>query len=395
MIEAGKCFCHVCGSVFTEAYYRSGAKATGVRLMHHKTRRDEFVIEPYDPAGGQITDKVELVEPPVGDCDGFPGGITVKFNNEKENIRLSRCCPACIANGGKNTELEYNYGKYPTFVVVMVGDRGAGKSTWIKAICYPKNFDGVNRVGYPYRLTPNSMDKRTGLAAATSLGSPGSSKFLRIEKDKQVVAGVWLLDMAGELYRDRTQLQWDLIKGRGQYPGADALVFFESAEDLVGNTGQAPAIKEFDAVDVYNNCDKEGVFQRMPEIPVAYVCTRADKLISGEYKLNKRRDMSKEAVVPLITEHTFDKDTNYHPGSLIPRIAKEHDIAKALQPVVLVGLAGDRRKGFMVQSCRDEKTPDGAVVDNRDECMNVMDPLLWVLNKLKIFPLTVNEGSNK
>ena len=106
------------------------------------------------------------------------------------------------------------------------------------------------------------------------------------------------------------------------------------------------------------------------------------------------KDLSKNNKVPLFNEHTFCTPTSYQPDIMFPRMALEHTIASQLIPYALHSEFIDAQ-GFLVQSCVDKTVTQKDAAGQETEClernydcsMNVMDPLLWILNQLHIFPV--------
>ena len=154
MIRAGTCFCHRCGNVFQTAYYKHGGKAVGAVLKRHAIAlgKKRWTIEPFRPDGGTITleDSPFLVR--VSDeKEGIPNTIWCTFGPEgKTEYELKRCCPKCRT---EDTVLVSDCGRYPTYVVAMVGATMVGKSAWLRAIATNSNLNAVNSVTeYPYEL---------------------------------------------------------------------------------------------------------------------------------------------------------------------------------------------------------------------------------------------------
>lgn len=381
MIPAGKTFCPVCGSVFTEVFYKTGTKSTGVFLKRYPLSR-KLDIEPYDPSQGTTpTENIQLISPQHTDGDDIPAYIKVQFEGDSQPLTLLRCCPKCKK---KTTALYPDYGKYPLFVIVAMGTVGAGKTAWLGATGYSRNHSAVNSAKFPYVLDSVTLSSSTQQAEATILDSRGNTKLIRIRsrKDNRVVADVLLLDSAGELFDNVTpenQKLWDFLAKNEDFPGADAFVFLQPA-DAHSAAGET----------LFNNCYSNGIFENKP---LAVVGNRLDKMLESK-QFPTVKDLSKNNKVPLFNEHTFCTPTSYQPDIMFPRMALEHTIASQLIPYALHSEFIDAQ-GFLVQSCVDKTVTKKDAAGQETEClernydcsMNVMDPLLWILNQLHIFPV--------
>lgn len=395
MIEAGKTFCPFCVRVHKDAYYSNEDCNWGVRL---KRRWGKYEIETEDFGEDTIPDgKLSLI-PFDSEDDTLPEMIQVKLSasDGEEELMLYRHCPIC-ARKGQHREVNYILGKYPTFVIAMIGDRSAGKSAWLDAIATVGNTRAVNAAGYVHELDYATVAKKREKPGATKLESRGCSKILAI-RDRQdggrVVAVVYLVDVAGELYDttrktegagvSKKQLIWKLMNRNEDYPGADAYIFVESAVEKHGDD-------EYSADQIY--ADLKGPL--LKGNPLAYVMTHLDQLIESD-NFKKVRSQGDEMEYPVMTRDTFDlkKPTVYTKKELLSRVALEHAVVRAYEPMALDHTAGPM-KCFLVRSCSIETVKkigkDGVVMEelreNFSDSRNVMDPLIWILNQLKLFPL--------
>jgi hypothetical protein len=381
MIPAGKIFCPVCGSVFTELFYKNGTKSTGALLMRHPFT-NLLDVKPYDPSSSTTpSEEITLITPKHLDGNEFPEHIKVQFKGDTEPLTMLRCCPKCTK---QTTALYPEYGKYPLFVVMAMGDVGAGKTAWLGATGYISNLAAVNQANYPYALDSVTLSTSTQQSEATILDSRGNTKLLRIKSrnDKRVVADVLLLDSAGELFKnicpENTKL-WDFLAKNPDFPGADAFVFLQPA-DAHSTAGEK----------MFNGCYSKGVFTNKP---VAVVVNRLDKILESN-QVPAVQDISKTKMVPWFSADTFDSPTSYLPEKMCFRMTLEHAVATQLLSYALQSEFVNSQ-GFLVQSCVDKKVTkkDDAGRDipflerNYDHSINVMDPLLWVLNQLHIFPV--------
>jgi hypothetical protein len=98
-----------------------------------------------------------------------------------------------------------------------------------------------------------------------------------------------------------------------------------------------------------------------------------------------------------MTEHTFSltKKTSYRREDMLNRIALENAIVRAYDSPIL-DTDSSLARGFLVRSCNtfsrevvnDKGEKSMELIEDLRESMNVMDPLLWILNRLQIFPLS-------
>ena len=384
MIDAGKFFCPMCANVNTEAFYKEGSHNMGIRLIHNKFGGG-FDVEGIHMEDGTVDpDGVELVSQltPQTDADGIPERITVKFRGEEKAVDATRHCQFCAQNA-TNTKLFRDNGRYPLYVVAMVGDRDAGKTAWLDATSYPLNSAAVNEKNYPFKLHYVTVSGRYGKSEATPEYGRGATKFLEIinKGDNRVVAHVLLLDVAGELFLTTPEILERLTGGYMDYPGPDAFIFMESAlSDSAKDTAIANALK---AATIYDNCKAKGIFKNKP---VAWVLTHLDSIIEHE-TYPKKRDSSGMIDLSVMSRNTFTTSTNYAPEILKDRLAIENYVAKSYLPTVLLDAPGSSNHGFLVQSCTTIDDPNLGLIEDRNQGINVMDPLLWVLHQLHIFPL--------
>ena len=129
--------------------------------------------------------------------------------------------------------------------------------------------------------------------------------------------------------------------------------------------------------------EETGALERKP---VAFVYTHTDRILKDKGTIPRTTDMSGEREVPVCTESTFRGKTSYEPSKLLPRLLQEDIIARKINTTVLCSIAKNRQ-GFMIQTCCRETPSDGPEWNNHRKNFNVMDPLLWILNAMKLFPI--------
>lgn len=387
MIEAGKCFCYHCGNVFTQAYYKNPERAVGVLLKRPRGSRDprRFSVEPYSPSGAEITDEDQVTfESAAKANDGLPNSITVR-TKKGALVEMFRSCPMCV---NTTTTMYPTAGKYRTFVIGMVGDRAVGKSTWLQAIATAENYVRVNNQPYVHKLVFTECQDTLGVPSATSRDGEGNSNVLLVvdKKTGKTIANVVLVDAAGEHFRTMDtpgNRMHRILLSHGEYPGADACLFFESAESRVQEIESVEELeRRSQAFRIFNKLSP-----LIPDMPIAYVCTHTDKLVVKKKLIPRVDDNAGREMVPLFTSGTFSDATSYDPKVLLPRFVQEDLIARTPMPAVLGAASRKKRRGFMVQSCANAKDKAGKPYDDFRKNFNVMDPLLWVLDKLELFPL--------
>lgn len=414
MINAGKSFCPYCVEIHDKAFYGGPNLSWGVWLNRNKLNgKYEVKAEDFKrntaPRG-----KITLANA-KSQGDGLPKDIQLEYTEggKGEEVtkeeRMYRCCPVCARKKEKFRKVNWVLGRYPTFVIAMIGDRSAGKSAWLDSIATAGNTNAVNDENYVHKLayaTPAVPEKPS---EATDLASRGQSKVLLIrdtQDSDRVVAAVYLVDVAGELYnaalenekiensknpgqkkdRSKKDLIWDLLGHNHEYEGADGYIFVAPAVSK-----HDKAEDEYPADKIFQDLYGEGLLNGKP---LAYVMTHADKLVeSGAFRT--LRSQGDNAEYPNMTADTFDLDrrTSYARADLLSRVALEHAVVRAYEPAALNRMDGPT-KCFLVRSCEARETgrtdpKTGKPILNEDfrESRHVMDPLIWMLNQLKLFPL--------
>lgn len=407
MIEAGKTFCPYCLEVHEGAYY-SNANITWGVWLNRKRPGGKYVIEVEDFGKDKKPQGRFVLQEGMGSTEKLPNDIQVQILDEKsgqktQQHRLYRGCPICARDHNRFNKVNYILGRYPTFVVVMIGDRWAGKSAFLDAIATGGNTEAVNRAGYERYIQYTTPATDDGTPQATDRTSRGKSKVLMVcdKQDNQVVAVVYLVDVAGEAFNPQDQegttdeemenLVWNLLSHNGAYPGADGMIFVASAVTKTDEHGVVQTQHRV-AQKIYTRLCEAGL---LAEKPLAYVMTHADKLVEeGNFKMIRSQGTGDE--VPSMTRDTFDLTvpTSYKRKDLLPRVALEHAIVRPYNSAVFARMDGPT-KGFLVRSCAlSQETvlrPDGKTkIEVKEDFLasrNVMDPLIWMLNQLKLFPL--------
>ena len=400
MIEAGKSFCPYCVRAHKEAFYSASDITWGVELGRKLSGKYE-VRKKIFPGKNAPNGRIILEDDMKENENGLPNSIQVtwsegeKGQEKTQEKRLFRCCPICAEKHNTFRRVNSVLGRYPTYVVALIGDMDAGKSVFVDAIATTGNTQAVNSVGYAHKLhytTPAVVETQS---ESTPPESRGQSKVLTIldrQDNDRVVAVVYFVDVAGELWNGtkkekqrgklEKELVWNLLDRNSDYPGADAYIFVE------------PAVKKHDsnysysAEEIYRDLSNEGLLKNRP---LAYVMSHADMLIgSGKFK---QVEVPGVGPCQIMTKDTFDlkQPTSYAREKLLSRVALEDAIVRSYQPAVLNESVV---KCFLVCSCdvrSEKKEVDGVEkerkIDDLTGSRHVMDPLIWILNKLKLFPL--------
>lgn len=384
MIKAGSCFCHECRTVFSELYYKDPNNPITARLYpkFSLSPKGKWSMEAFDKNGDKLLreELPELIVPPT-DRNSIPDMIECKFDNNK--LKMYRGCPNCQ----KDTVLFSDCGKYPTYVVALAGDHHVGKTTWLKAIADPLNLQAVNSVGFPYKLDFADLIHNLDTEGAQNVGETGRTNYLRIKKGDRIIATVILMDASGELfgnpkYREECKA---IFAPNGEYPGPDAAIF---VDDITSHT----AIENKDDLDRIRQADEtadrvnKALHKALHNPPVAYVYTKVDEAAKRPRRISTVTDRSGDSKIRLFSGATFPSPTSYEAKDLLPRIIQENMIATALKTPILA-VDPENRRGFLVKSCENTTLPDGEIICDTTDTFNIYDPLLWLLNKLGIFPI--------
>lgn len=396
MLRPGVIFCPYCCRTHTTPFYTHGSRAVGVDL-HYKNAVYGIVERRLPTSDGSDSEsstealglRLEAVEETVH--AGMPAWVDVVFPGESDPVKMRRTCPHCFRMNDRP-----NLGTLPTLIVGMVGVRSSGKSALLNSIAYPPHQAAVNSENYPFLLDIAPLPHYQGLAAATPKLGRGMTKLLTVihRKTNTPVAHVMLLDVSGELFGDARpvgvkiaddDVSMDeltkILSGTAGYPGVDAVLF---ADPVPGSKEIGKIDLKFVAADVMNQCLL--LNPKFAQLPMAYVFTHLDHYKRSNYPTFVK-DHDNSRAVPLMTATTF-RDGSYAPERLVDRIFTEDTIARCLPSFVPMARSKQITKGFLVQSCSCENKEGIGLVEDYTYSRNVMDPLLWILNKLQVFPLT-------
>lgn len=408
MIDAGFNLCRKCGKLSNthEPFYRDNI-ANLSAWMKWSEKQNEYILE-----SPNSSTSLHLLEADQYTRGQFPPDtITAEQDDPSAGIArnvvsMSRCCPEC-----KEVNIfDSSVGKLPAFVALLIGPKGSGKSSWLGAVSHA--LGALNTADYPYKIEFHAAHDTLEQIKSTIGDDIGNTTFLHIveKESNKHVAMLYLLDYSGESFEHRIDPQSPL--GRILYCTQanipDCAIFVEPA--------------------VERNLTSKGVCERITElrdflsqIPVAMICSCADELIVLEgnrvnaaknRRLHATEERGMEAELPYIpqlTANTFPRTVHsevtykqlaedyYAPVDIVQRIrfqdyiasraCEQRPILQQLQTVLPEN--SDLFYRFMVQSCKPMTDSEGTEQNDYTRQFNTVDPLIWLLHKLKLFPLTL------
>ena len=406
MLKPGTIFCPYCCRTHTVPFY-TGTTANGVELHYKGGKYD--IVEKLPPDTNNPTLGLRAPDTVIGfQLDSFeetryaglPSWINVRIPGNAEPVRMRRTCPHCARQNDRA-----NLGALPTLIVAMVGLRSSGKSALLNSMSYPNHVAAVNDEGYPYHISLSPIPQESGLAAATPRMGRGMTKLLTVShrSNSTPICHVLLLDVSGEIYGDvanrdsrktsRTpdNTLWDevvnpnelsnILSGDSGYPGVDAVIF---ADPIPGSKPVTKDALKFGAANIMN--DIVFLNEKLESLPMAYVFTHLDHYTVKTFPTYQRPSGPS---IPLVSDTLF-RTGRYSPAQLIDRIYIGDTIARRMPGFVPAARPRQITKGFLIQSCSCGDIPGIGLVEHYTDSTNVMDPLLWVLNKLQVFPLKLN-----
>lgn len=403
MLHAGYVFCTRCGHATSDAYYYNGETNVWVQLK--RTFMGKFFLEGYTPQymAGAVDEaptynRFELSGENKNKAHNLQHKIIVKcYNgNNYENKEFTRCCPFCVgrqSDWNSVNEIMAGMGNLPTYIIAVIGARTVGKSCWIHALSSPPNLNKVNHQrqnppdykGYILSTLEIAADTDNP-PEATPVNELGNTRIMNIAKKENgkliEVAQVLVLDFAGELFAKENEELFDntaahIFRGGVGYSGVDAVAFMLDLEED----------PKYNLATTYNRVNSE--LKLLENKPVAFILNKVDKLFSNPPTENINGDPNAPEV-PLFNENTFEKQSRsmYQKQSIVPRITLETALLKKMKPLVETISNETRCAGFLIKATtpilNENKEPEFL---NFEESINVMDPFLWILNELDIFPI--------
>lgn len=386
MLKAGYYVCPHCGKVSQKIYYKQGDEPRGVYLIPPKglTKKNDWIVDPEGDWGGTVT----LEKDVRVDRAMLDDMIYVKVDGVEVKRPLYRMCPEC-----KEYRLDNGYGRRPTFVLCMAGACNSGKTSILESWSHASNLKELTGSSFPFSLSCTDIHMESeAKEQATGVNSRGATTYYNIvdKKTNQVVAGLLLLDMAGELYKNDSQndssMRWLKRVWSGDeegYDGADGLFVLDASaadgeQTAENNSGQKPG----DAASTLNVLTKYGL--NWEKISCAYIYTKLDKILEREDAI-PHMESTDGVNRPLLTAETFPEGaTRYTRDATLARCALEHHIASRITTGLMEFYRGAKNlHGFLIQSC-----VNGTDGPDYRRTTNLYDPLIWMMNAvLQCFPL--------
>ncbi len=368
MINAGTCFCHICGKTSDIAYYHSGTFGTGLVLTHNPLKG--YSVRPYSPKGEPIKD-ITMTLSGETKFSEIPGKLTVDVSSPTVNDTLTfkRACPKCKTL----TEFFPDQGLLPTYIIAVVGKKATGKSSFMHSLS-TLGSESMSRADYPYTIVPSTLLSDEAKMNPTPANTIGKSTMMKIVEKAtgKEIAAILLVDTAGELFEEDNPTLNNYPDTRRILQNADAFIFID------------PSVKgEDDVIPVYNCLNENDMLEGKV---VAYVMNRLDEYINSIPVVDS---LWADDKVPLITEHTFPvctADDSYNIKKLIPRLVLEDMIVNKVRRLPRRIRRANKCSGFIVKSCH-PVLADGKMISRFDTPINVYDPIIWILNQLNIFPI--------
>lgn len=387
MIEAGNCFCPVCGQISDFAYYNSGTSVTGAVLHKSAVGREKYSVTPYDT--NDPKNPCENIRMKLLFADSVsewpPESIEVETTvtspiKTTKTESFVRSCPKCK----RQTSLFKDQGMLPTYVVAVIGKRGGGKSTWMHSLSTTTNTLAVNEHSYMCSVQPWKIQANSDVTAPTELNTLGKTTKMTLICEGTPFADVLFVDTAGELFDKKYEDAPFAPETAAVLRAADAFVIIDPADG-----------DEDDAIRVFNRMQRGDYFKGKL---VAYVMSKLDMLIPNDKK-NRIESGSEGLFVPLVTKDTFPVlsgaayTRSYDAENMIPRWALENTIVHQRSKLINIIDDSITCHGFLIKTCSDIYDGMTLKCDFRSP-INAMDPFIWILNKLGVFPLKAMKGDS-
>lgn len=378
MIQAGRCICPRCGSLFSEAYYNDGTSTNGVLLTYSPMGKYSAVSYP-EPG----TD-YELVSRDADMKSGLPDYIRVRevAGSESETRKLFRYCPKCRTT---QTALVKGWGTVPTFVVCVVGNRSQGKTSLLSALSKSMNLVALGNAGYKNSVISTELSgKMKETPTVTVVNNLGATQIVAVKRDDTLLANILFRDVAGELFDKERGAKdhpaWDLIAPHDEYPGPDAFLFVHSAAN-VGANG------EEQATEVYNLLNSH-----IREWPVCgFVLTHLDEIRKWTEVPCGEPDKNVTILDPdTFLAYTETDERYYSPQVLLPRMKLEDMLVQKKFMLYMLHrqhYGANNAMGFLIKSCENVAGTNDQV--SYKSPVNVMDPIIYILNKLRLLDISM------
>lgn len=405
MLKAGYALCPRCGRATDDGYYYDSETSTWVQLK--RSFWGTPYVELYTPPGvsgnaPRTVHSVKFLSATEEERFATPREILVectKTNGDRLELKFMRSCPHCIDQAAPQ-KMMLGWRDLPTYVIAVIGSKSVGKSCWIYSLFCAENQNKVRHGTDSYFLCSDEVYEgdKTSRLPPTAVDSLGETNLLYIahwgKPDEQgnasvvPVAQILLRDFAGETFHKGNEELYEKSArhffscGVG-YDGVDAVVFVTDPDEDQSDVGSLSI--------TYNRVNRD--FNRgkglLGNKPVAFVLNKVDRYFDNP-EMEHIDGNTALPQVPLLTARTFAKQGEYmyDKSNIVPRVALETALMKRLHPLVKTASAGRRCAGFLIKATQpSEPDEDGKQYLDFSGGINVMDPLLWSLNQLDIFPI--------
>ena len=399
MLEAGEYLCQKCRRRSTKAFYTNAKESTCVELKHlgnPSGRRCHYMVVPADYKDNRNKTELKKVRLapglPLQDYHGLPPMIKVYVGEEKTPVEYKRACPYCGVSLMQNNECML--GQVPSMVVVLVANRNEGKSAWCSSMVDGDNQKKLAYARYPYMINFGVVTRRKQLPETTSMDDSGESLYMSVveEKTNRPVAGVYLIDVAGEVWLGEKDAELKTLRDTHKIDGVfymERTIVKDQSDNPNGDNIAFQLVQSFPT-----------------DIPIGYIRTMFDELIdqSGHTPDGVSNQRIKRTPLPMIPEKYFRNYSEDDRGSgvqLNPFQYFNKDVLQERIPIenlVAREIVGDggllhntNTMGFLIQSWKpydtERSSSQGRQEGDPHQNMNLYDPLIWMLNRLNIFPL--------
>lgn len=394
MLQAGTCICPKCGHILKD----------GQLSIYHNSATGIFLQLGRNPLSGKPDVSIAYIKSPKEetadrhkDCYGFklnrnvepntlPHSIDVSFRRKSRkgrtiNQTFERICPLCHENDDAVTPLKKNYGLYPTYVVVITGGRGSGKSCWLAAVSTSTNLAHLKANHYPVQLSVTDLRGDYIIIPVTNLDDIGETQLFWIQdRNGNRIASLLMRDMPGEIFArgsdqatEADAKHWRFIKSSREYPGLDALLFFTPAalpEEGEMRKAQSMAVEAVNRINLEMDQD---------QVHIGAVLTHLDQVEHCHTAPGKP---------PMLAPGSFRTDSpgTYSPTSISARGPLIHKLSRSLNSTAN-HLCNNTpsSQAFLVNSC--VRTDSHSNDLDFTKPVHVMDPLIWLLNQFQLLPL--------
>ncbi len=397
MLMPGTVFCHSCGHSFSESCYYNNTLDRWVQLQ--RTLMGEYIVKPYFPRGGSDDHSFDysLRNPKKPFTNSGKSSFFCEVHEKGQaphRYLFSRACPHCAEQHDQEDpaqrkavrRLENYLGELPSYVIGLMGSKSIGKSCWLHSLSVAKNVALMNKViKKPYGYQVETLKPSVCHVPGTLKGAFGETTVLYITKKGKKIAAILMVDLAGEYFAPENKEAfinspiYTAFSGDGDgFTGVDGVIFMD-----------APNSEADLAISTYNQLSDLDILSSRA---VCYVLSKMDTTFNQPPCVDLANANIK---VPLYTKSTFPCDDvgTYNRDDLVKRIRLETHIAKQHRDLAKLILNNNKDSaGFLIKSCAPTKNVPKEWDQTKEyqdfsSSINVVEPLIWMLNKLEILPL--------